>query len=114
MVHGVALEAADRLHDRRLIAPRLLHLGHVVALRGLEDARLDAREHLGLTMVVGALHDGLVDAIAGGLHVLAEELANRARDAMSPARGVDDERRSLHAVTAAEELGDAGVAAAIR
>ena len=72
------------------------------------------REHLRLAVVIGALDDRLVDAIARGLHVLTEELANRSRRAMSPARRIDDERRALHAVTAAEELRHAGVAAAIR
>src|SRR5205807_1006416 len=109
----LALEAADRLHDRLAVGPGLLHLAHVVPRGGLEDRRLGAGEVLRGAVIVGALDDGLVEAAVGRLHVLAEVLAYRAGDAVAPADGVDDERRTLDAVTAGEQLVDPGVAAAI-
>src|SRR5207302_3703092 len=75
VMHRVALEAANGLHDGLAIRPWLLHLGHVITLGRLEDRRIGAREGLRLAVVVGALDDGLVEAAVVRLHVLAEVLA---------------------------------------
>src|SRR5450759_1358078 len=109
---GVALEAADRLDDRLTVAPRQFAFAHVVALGGLEDGRVGADEHLRLTVIVGALDDRLVDTLCR-FGDIAEVLADRPRHAVSPTDRVDDERRALHAVAAAEEPVDAGVTTAV-
>src|SRR5207245_9948476 len=112
VVHGVALEAAERRGDRLLVVPGQLHRRHVHPLLRGQDRRLLAVVVIRLAVVVGRLDHGQRLRRPGDRG--AQELVDRARGAMAPGHGIDYERWALDTVAAGEELGDARVPAGIR
>src|ERR1700730_12362639 len=104
VVDGVALETAQCGGDRLLIVPGQLNRGHIHALLGRKDGRLLAQVVVGFAMVVGGFDDGQRLRVAR--HRSPKEFIDRARCAMAPGDGIDDEGWTLHAVATGKELGD--------